>query len=1420
MIIMASKSRAAQEKLQVLEKEAAPFEDQLVEAANFVGTTLDEVRRLSEDECNKEKSSAKAIYHGREEWLLRWLLKKLQAPKNDVPKRTSSSWFLLCYLIRNIPLVNVAQILVERKFTSIVQLALEETDKRDVSSQPPAAGSESSSTERGSPEKKSKKRKRGGAVVSNSTLIEQADLLSLVGAIFAAVNCVVESTSGKLEQGRSSAFVAEYMKTVIRTSAEQSATILGLWLSLCSKALSGDALASSSIQDWLSPFIEIWGCHIAEENQHLQFSLHNANPLLSLIRTLKSGKYPALNWLSRLEALVARNIIVPAKTAYSEDKNTEMLSSLTRISVLQDSANAAIIFEIAIRSVQVLGARKRRRPQDDAWLATVFNTLKAGIPSRASSAKSISAMLRSAIDYKVSIDLEVLREITWEYGLRTGSEDWDLVATILKLDGNTFLIPSEKDLLKELFGRITKSSSQASWIEFSNSVVSHVVVPLMNEFAKARDLSGFIRHWYAQLVATWSLQQSSSTTTFTAWEDEALQTELGKLFESSLTVQQISQILDWLENQIKEYRDSHEEEDATGGCLDAACVILEAIAGSISGDESVVDAVGLRLFHILFDNGASKMLSARYKWRSWRIISRTLTWLEHSDIDELSMLWENGAEPFDILLQIDTRIRSMLGSPLHTYENLEILSYACTAWEAAEAEKAGRLKKLAEPLLAAFLQHITETFTSKMSNMSDGNLDFVNGTYQPVRYMATTDEDWTLWSFARCLFVEHPKVLEFGLSICGNVFHDLLQQIFWIASAGYNTTTDAESIAMTFPGLWAAVLGRDSPVFGNKKLTKRIVDTLLNSTTNSDNPLINTSTSNHFTTHCLHMLRLDDISKSQKEQIMNSWPTPESTALDLPVLALKVKIMRHPAIYDDMKFKDLIELAGTLAVADIAGCQSHLALLKELTRLIFFAALANMDQKRNTTYITEAFKAIQKKVSKASKKKQLNYALISIIGVALVAFREKEMALNDHDIILRDDLESITATFREALLIQLKQHLETEVHQISTEIAMVSLIDALAALGVDASKLASLEDMGDQFEGFEDNELNTRSRLQAFIAIYGREDIEHIDLRGDATTIVGRESIVKRTQGATKGRNNAQKLELLQAVMAGDATLLDELLSTRQIISSIEDVRGHKEDSESFTLSDAYTILAEQLTKVTEIRQFCLISETLELMLKSKGHSMSQYNIDCTVGCITTFCSSQAPALQPIHASTIYTHLCRLLQTILMHHRLKLQGHTHLAQQAMQALLRCLFVPTTPAGTSSVTNTKPKFASRPSWLQPLTTTHAQHFTKLLLLIADPPLSTLSQGRTNPLISLKDKAKRMSAQWTKYIMQEYIWMQLDMNMRMESGIREALMQGWYAVLETMNESGRDAMRGEMDSGGRAVFRGLFDDWRRVGGRREG
>jgi len=89
MFSQASQSREAQEQLVKLEKASAPFGEQLLEAARFVGVTLDTIGRDAKTDHGEEKKRKAAVYHGREEWLLRWLLKKLQTPKDDVPRYVS-----------------------------------------------------------------------------------------------------------------------------------------------------------------------------------------------------------------------------------------------------------------------------------------------------------------------------------------------------------------------------------------------------------------------------------------------------------------------------------------------------------------------------------------------------------------------------------------------------------------------------------------------------------------------------------------------------------------------------------------------------------------------------------------------------------------------------------------------------------------------------------------------------------------------------------------------------------------------------------------------------------------------------------------------------------------------------------------------------------------------------------------------------------------------------------------------------------------------------------------------------------------------------------------------------------------------------------------------------------------------------------
>lgn len=609
---------------------------------------------------------------------------------------------------------------------------------------PPISSSDSKEEEKR--QKSTKKRKHTGELVGNPSN-QIGNLSDLIEAIFSSVGFMIQTTktfTTNFEEGRSSAFLAEYMKTVVKTGAKEAATILGSWVALCQMTLENQNLNKKNLQRWLTPFIEIWNSHIAEDTSLMQFSLHCTQPILSLLGGVKDIRFSKIDWAPQLEQLISRNIMNPAKAAKWENSDSDLLTTLTRISILQDTANAPLLFEVAIRSIQPHGSR-RRRPNDDTWLQFVFKTLKDAMPPQRaeSNGKDIGAMLQCAIDHKLSLDLADLRTITAELALPKGREDWGLLATIIKLDANVFLIPNDdQDLLKGLLDRITKTSVDDSWTELCDHVVSDVLVPLMGEFAKARDLSGFIRHWFAQLVEFDKLRKEAMrfSMDFGAWEDDALQVQLRKLLEPSLTVQQITQILDWLSTEVAEYPD-------------AVCVILEAISGSIHQEE-VVDAIGLRLHHVMFDSGASEKLEGRYRWRSWRILSQSFEWLMASDVDDLSRLWERKSKPFDNLSSKATS--NIIGNP-SKLEVLEVTRFICAAWNSAR--KNSPMEALCKPFALNVLRQLAQDMRFLPAELK-GNENLGS---EPCGSVVRTSEPgigWIAWSSAKFVFAEYPKILE------------------------------------------------------------------------------------------------------------------------------------------------------------------------------------------------------------------------------------------------------------------------------------------------------------------------------------------------------------------------------------------------------------------------------------------------------------------------------------------------------------------------------------------------------------------------------------------------------------------------------------------------------------------------------------
>jgi nucleolar pre-ribosomal-associated protein 2 len=82
-----------------------------------------------------------------------------------------------------------------------------------------------------------------------------------------------------------------------------------------------------------------------------------------------------------------------------------------------------------------------------------------------------------------------------------------------------------------------------------------------------------------------------------------------------------------------------------------------------------------------------------------------------------------------------------------------------------------------------------------------------------------------------------------------------------------------------------------------------------------------------------------------------------------------------------------------------------------------------------------------------------------------------------------------------------------------------------------------------------------------------------------------------------------------------------------------------------------------------------------------------------------------------------------------------------------------------------------------------------------------------------LVSASEKWKKVAGWHMQFVLMEYVTLQLEM--RMESSLREKLVPGIYAVFDTTSIESRRAIGSRLDSSQRAVFGGLVRDYLRFG-----
>lgn len=509
-------------RLQALDSTFDSIEERLEEAATLSG--IINFKCIEKD--IESGSLRKPRGHARAEWVLRWLVEKLQSDQSSGATFRSShiSWKLLLALMEIIPQSNTARLLKSGKILLTVRKTLDEWLETHSSKL-----NQANHTTAPSPEtlpKRGVKRKwnteqENGYLHHDSS---EAEFREVYDYIMLFINQLIV----KVETPRADTDIIsqEHLKSVLRADSDLAAEILSSWMRICRVRI---AHTSGSEDLSLNPFMKIWsarsvGSDAGDDDASSQlFSNNCIVPSTLLYGTILKTHFCQNDFLQdlkqELEELFSLHAFLPARAAYfsaKQRKSTAIsLWSSTVVSLLSPIQEAisycrtssnedqldlllstiSPLYELAIRNTR--RSTPKQRHFEAPWLEAVLCALSSvggAALSQNPTAQSNQAMtthhdssypplvnmIQISKRFNVSLSEELLRTIVSPFmALRASSSssrgtistgNWPLIMAVLDFDGSVFVGSNEQNsnvnpnlIGPELSRQLISHISRMSW---------------------------------------------------------------------------------------------------------------------------------------------------------------------------------------------------------------------------------------------------------------------------------------------------------------------------------------------------------------------------------------------------------------------------------------------------------------------------------------------------------------------------------------------------------------------------------------------------------------------------------------------------------------------------------------------------------------------------------------------------------------------------------------------------------------------------------------------------------------------------------------------------------------------------------------------------------------------------------------------
>ncbi|KAL1883783.1 hypothetical protein VTK73DRAFT_8319 [Phialemonium thermophilum] len=1374
-------------------------------------------------------------FHAAEEMIVRWLLKTMNGPSADSERlrRYPLAWRTLAALFSSVPLSSLAKSLADRRFVNVLQAALKDlSDPATPGSGPVEELSDIDMPDADSNDTKPRPSKRTKRDPDTFDLQKQKSLhgiLRSTDALFAALrSLLVRLDSMSNETYQNDPMAAEHIKSLFSTYSHDIRDIIAPLLRTCELSLNLAGHDTDGGQDtWIATVSSIWDLHVKNEGDAREVATHLTRPVLSILdrlgsiraRSPEESKDTWTRWEQDLRRFLTRSLVLPARAVFINQGNAEALQVAVQMASATKASLLPLLFDVILSLPPFVGAQAVQRANEE-WIQTAFNAVESSI--RASKAldrdKSLLSILDLAVQHRIELSLDSLRLVSAEYALSPERTNWALLLRLCQINSDVFVAEDQREHLRKILGRTTGTVPLES---DQSEPASLFIIALSAGFARSRDVAGFIIEWFLHL-ALCKPHLHATPSPYRLWYNEELGRTTAQAVQRSMSTRQVLHLLDWL--------DLHrgEAEDA------ATILILGEVAKEVRDDE-LFDAIGIRVFNMVFERSRRQLRTASIPTgilaARWIVVEKVLAW---ATLEEAQSVW---TMVFDDLKQVLDQ------SPVASQATFQAFKCSVAAWLANYG--GGNHEAEAAAVSCKFLDRIgSEAFSSSRPTTVSG-LTYVN-----------------------YILVDCPRMLSLVVEQTGRLPNIVLSFLFPAPDCPHPMTEEEGYQSVDKMDLISKILENQSNI-SNRKLIGSLLDFVVGLMESEkgrwSNPAI------QYGVNILLAVPIEAVTREQRERIIkvlvSKRPKRQARAdTDMAALgrtlSLMVMLMRSPTFYTGMKFDHLDSLVTYLGeVAEINGqhyvivMTEFLPLIRELVSLTTRQMAQNVG-KREEEYIVQAVSLVP---TWFSGRQNTNYATRSlrlVLLACLISAMHHQPALKGNPRLNIDTLRASLVTEIGAQVDHFCTSWESRAGKQSTLELILPLLVALDCGSIlnRANILAAIAPFRPRLlAATKEIALDGCSQYWDLLAVMkvlfvpaeGRPGTSGVTGTADKTDESWKEawssletagsfdrtSILSYVDTVVDGADDGAKLGYLHEWLKladTSSTRIPSLVAAYRIVQRIEGSRIASASNEGkFDLASAHTLLCQKLRASESRAEFAMIAQIIQAVLEKPG-CITQWDVELTLSTVSVLCGEAVTHPVVSTSPQAYKWLCRLVQSIVRRHRLRLEGHLHLLVTTLQDLLRTLLLHpyddttarTLPAGCLA------RDPSRfPHW-----ESHARLFTRLITLVCEPSVASVSRqpqgqrnhlhlgasaggGLTGPLDSATDAAKRSAGLHMYLVLMLYVQLQLEQVV--PHAVREAMEPAVFSILDITTGEVRRIMTDSMDANGRAILRELYKQYLKFG-----